>query len=223
VFSIVPARLNRDRRTDDGAFARRDANATRLYLDRVLPDAHAVVRRHRVVDATPDTAYDAALAADLTRLGPVVAALGALRAAPTRVGSWLRGTPAPATESFTFGDIPTRGTWVRLADVAGEEFVFGAVGTVWRPDIEWVDLAAAGFRRFDRPGYAKVAAGLSFRPYGDARTLVTDEARTTATDAAVERRFGRYWLVVRPFVGYVLGRVLARIAADVEKDRRSTW
>lgn len=190
------------------------------YIDRVLPDYHAVVRRHRVVDAPPDAVYDAALAADLTRLGPVVGVLGALRAAPLRIGAWLRGTTLSEPESFTFGDLPTRGTWVRLADVPGEEFVFGAVGKVWQPDIEWVELGSREFRTFDRPGYARIAAGLSVRPYGHDRTLVTYEARTAGTDPVAERRFGRYWRLVRPFVGYILGRVLARIDADAGEQRR---
>jgi hypothetical protein len=45
------------------------------------------------------------------------------------------------------------------------------------------------------------------------RTPVTYEGRTARIDPAATRRFGRYWRVVDPFVGYVLGRVLARLGA----------
>jgi hypothetical protein len=228
VFSDVADRLRRGRPTagnDTPGDDPGDAHAREedfLYIDRVLPDYDAVVRRHRVVDASPGAVYDAALAADLTRLGPVVGVLGALRAVPLRIGARLRGTAPSEPESFTFGDLQTRGTWVRLADVPDEEFVFGAVGKVWQPDIEWVELGAEELRAFDRPGYAKIVAGLSVRPYGRGRTLVTYEARTAGTDAVAERRFGRYWRLVRPFVGYILGRVLARIDADVGERRPET-
>jgi hypothetical protein len=198
------------------ATAATTSDAAPLRLDRYLPTYDAVSRRHVVVDAPPDETYAAALAADLTRLGPVVGLLGALRALPTRVVAWLRGTAAPDPESFTFGDLPTSGTWIRLDDVAGEEFVFGAVGAVWRPDIEWVELASEEFRGFDRPGYAKIVAGLSFRPYGEERTLLTYEVRTAGTDPVAAWQFGAYWRLVGPFVGYILGRVLARIERDAE-------
>jgi hypothetical protein len=175
-----------------------------------------VSRRHVVVDAPPAATYEAALAADLTRLGPVDGLLGALRGLPTRAVAWLRGTAVPEVTSLTLSDLPTRGIWVRLADVAGEEFVFGAVGKVWRPDIEWVELTSEEFRGFDRPGYAKIAAGFSFVPYGEGRTLVTYEARTAGTDTVSAWKFGLYWRLVGPFVGYILGRVLRWVERGAE-------
>jgi hypothetical protein len=223
VFATISDRLTRGKPTDD-AVEERDASGAKaqpLRLDHQLPDYHAVVRRHRVVDAPVEETYDAMLSVDLTDLGPLVGALGALRAVPIRVGAWFRGAAEPEPESISFGDLPSRGAWVRLDAVDGEEFVFGAVGTVWRPDIEWVDLDADEFRAFDGPGYAKIAAGFSFHPYGRGRTLVTYEARTAGTDATAERRFGRYWRLVCPFVGYILGRVLAAIAVEAERNSRS--
>lgn len=208
MFVTGAARLTGGSRTDGGT-------DRPLRIDRQLPEFQAVSRRHVVVDAATDETYDAMLSADLTRLGPVVGVLGALRALPTRVAARLAGTDA-TSDSLTLDDLPSRGTWVRLDEVDGEEFVFGAVGTVWKPTIEWVELGAEEFRTFETPGYAKIAAGLSVRPYGRDRTLLTYEARTAGTDATAERRFGRYWRLVAPFVGYILGRVLARIKIDAE-------
>jgi hypothetical protein len=189
-----------------------------MRIDRYLTDYDTVSRRHLVVDAPPERTYETMLSVDLADLGPVADALGTLRTLPARVGAWLRGSPVDTDlDSFTFGDLPTRGSWIRLADT-GDEFVFGAVGTVWRPDIEWVDLTAESFEQFDRPGYAKIVAGFSLRPYGRDRTLVTYEARTAGTDPVATRRFGRYWRVVGPFVGYVLARVLRRIGTVAEAD-----
>jgi hypothetical protein len=215
VFAPIASRLSR-RSLDERPDRDRPEPA---QIDRFLADYDAVSRRHRVVDATAEETYDAMLRLDLTDVGPVVDTLGALRALPERVGVWLDGRETDGkAASIRFGDLPTRGDWIRLADVPGEEFVFGAVGTVWRPSIEWVELSADAFGPFDRPGYAKIVAGFSFRPYGRSRTLVTYEARTAGTDATATRWFGRYWRVVGPFVGVLLGRVLRRIAAEAEAE-----
>lgn len=207
---------DRPRRSLDPSTATDDPDS-QLRIDEYLPTYDAVSRRHVVVDAPPDETYEAALAADLTRLGPIVGLLGALRALPIQLSAWVQGTPVPEPESFTFGDLPARGTWVRLDDRPGAEFVFGAIGTVWRPDIEWVELGSEEFHAFDRPGYAKIVAELSFRPYGRARTLVSYEARTAGTDLVSAWKFRQYWRVVNPFVGYILGRVLKRVKHDAEK------
>ncbi|WP_425504756.1 hypothetical protein [Salinigranum marinum] len=201
--------LIRGSRTDGGT------DAGPLRIDRQLPEFQAVSRRHVVVDAAIDETYDAMRSADLARLGSVVGTLGALRTLPTRVAARLAGTAA-TPDALTLADLPSHGTWIRLDEADGEEFVFGAVGTVWKPRIEWVELGAEEFRTFEAPGYAKIAAGLSVRPYGRDRTLLTYEARTAGTDPSAERRFGRYWWLVAPFVGYILGRVLARIKVDAE-------
>lgn len=79
---------------------------------------------------------------------------------------------------------------------------------------------AAEFATFDRPGYANLAIGVSVRPYGTDRTLVTCEARTATTDEASRRRFRRYWTLVGPFAGYLMGRVLETARTEVERGRR---
>jgi hypothetical protein len=211
VFATISDRLSRDSTAEP-------TDPEPLCIDRYLADYDAVSRRHLVVDAPPGRVYETRLSADLADLGPVADTLGVLRSLPARVRAWLCGSPVDADQkSFRFGDLPTRGSWVRLADT-GDEFVFGAVGTLWRPDIEWVELTADAFDRFDRPGYATVVAGFSVRPYGRGRTLLTYEARTAGTDPVATRRFGRYWRVVGPFVGYVLGRVLLRVKSAAEAD-----
>lgn len=188
-----------------------------MRTDAHLPDYDAVSRRHAVVDAPPETVYETMLSTDFTRLGPVVETLGQARALPNRVNAWLRGGSTSDPESLTLGELHTHGTWVRLDAVADEEFVFGAVGTVWRPDVEWVELDVDAFATFDRPGYAKIAASLSLRLYGTERTLLTYEARTLSTDPTARRGFRRYWLMVGPFVSYILGRVVVRIGRDAER------
>ena len=56
------------------------------------------------------------------------------------------------------------------------------------------------FVQFTEPGYAKMAMDLRALPDGEGARLET-ETRVFLTDASARRRFGAYWLVVRPFSG----------------------
>ena len=188
-----------------------------MLIDDFLPTFDATVSRHAVVDAPVGPTYDAAVTADFTRTGPAVRLLNELRTLPTRLSAALGGDEQPrTTDPLRLADLPSRGTWIELDAAPGEEFVFGSIGAVWQPDIDWVEVDAESYRAFGRPGYAKIAASVSVRPYGSGRTLVTYEARTATTDAASRRRFRRYWRVVGPFAGFLMARALDRIAADAE-------
>lgn len=192
-----------------------------MLVDRFLPDYDYTVVRHVVVEADSETTYEAMRTADLTDLGPVVRALGWLRAAPTAVSNWVRGRPTAATpDRLRLADVTETAEWTLLAATPGREFVFGTVGKFWRPDIEWRPVDADDFARFEDTGYAKLACSLSVRPYGDGRTLLSYEARTSTTDERSRRRFGRYWLVVGPFAGFLMTRALDRMRRDAETVRR---
>lgn len=188
-----------------------------MLIDDHLPAYDVTVARHAVVEADPETTYRAAMTANLLDLGPIVRALGWLRAAPTAILERARGRRAePTPDRLTFGDIGDSDEWVRLAEEQDEEFVFGAVGKFWQPAIEWRDVDPDEFADFEEPGYGKIAATLLVRPYGEGRTLLTYEARTVTTDPASRRRFRRYWRLIGPFAGYLMGKALERIAADAE-------
>ena len=74
---------------------------------------------------------------------------------------------------------------------------------------------ASGFFAFDRPGYVKVAMGLSARPVAG-RT----ELRVSTTDAASRQNFKLYWRVIRP--GSALARCSWRRAVRLRAEQAST-
>ncbi|WP_126664309.1 hypothetical protein [Haloterrigena salifodinae] len=188
-----------------------------MLIDRYVPEYDVTVIRHAVVDADPETTYEAMLTADLLDTGPIVRALGALRAAPIAIARRIRGeSGAPPPERMRFVDVPETDEWMLLEEAPGEEFVFGAVGKFWKPEIEWHRVDPEAFSAFDEPGYAKLAIGLSVRPYGEGRTLLSYEARTATTDDRARRNFRRYWRVIGPFAGYLMSRALERIESDAE-------
>jgi len=57
------------------------------------PEYDVTTIRHAVVDADPETTYEAMLTADLLDTGPIVRALGALRNAPMVIVRRIRGIP----------------------------------------------------------------------------------------------------------------------------------
>lgn len=108
--------------------------------------------------------------------------------------------------------------WLALGEAPGRELVFGAIGKVWQPDIDWKPVVVDEFRAFAEPDYAKIAAGFSIRPYGVDRALLSYEARTVGTDEAAGRKFLRYWWLVRRFVHVVMRGAVVTIKDLAEEE-----
>ena len=139
----------------------------------------------------------------------------------------LRSRPLPAPPTMRVADLfdvagkhDQDQPWVALGETPRRELVFGAVGKVWKPAIEWRRIEPEAFTAFDEPGWAKMAAAFTVHPYGTRRSLLVYEARTACTDPASTARFGRYWTLVSPGVGIVLRAALRSVRTTVEhRDR----
>jgi hypothetical protein len=189
-----------------------------MLIDDVLPRFDVTQIRHVVVEASPEETYRAVKAIDFMQMGTAVSVLNELRALPDRVRARLRGERwegMPA--SLTLEELVDSSGYVVLGERDADEFVFGAIGKFWKPNIEWVDVDPDEFAPFDRPGYAKLVIGFSVRPYGTDRTLLSYEARTATTDPSSRRRFKRYWTVIGPFAGFLMQQALAHIEVEAER------
>jgi hypothetical protein len=161
-----------------------------MLIDRLMPEFDATRIEHRVVAGRASDAYAAAVGVDFVdavRQSHALRGLLAVRAQTERLASVLRRSGSAVTaggpEALRLADLPEQGEWVRLGADPPNEIVFGVVGRFWAAETVWERIDASDFGAFARPGYAKIAANFSFRPYGEARTLVSGEARTRATDA----------------------------------------
>jgi len=96
------------------------------------------------------------------------------------------------------------------------EFVFGVIGRFWNGETKWEQIESSAFTSYRQPDFAKIAANLSPRRYGEERTLLSYEARTQATSDAARRAFLRYWALASPGAGFVMRSVLAMVAQAVE-------
>ncbi len=138
------------------------------------------------------------------------------------------GAVFPAIRDLTWGEVPLfrvlmgmrslgRSLGARQPILAGmtgmgfaelgrrdDELVYGAVGRPWSPTGGLVrlpgtpDEAVAVFAAFDEPGWARMV--MNFHLHDG---VLSTETRVWLTDAAAQRRFRPYWLVVRPFSGVI--------------------
>jgi hypothetical protein len=195
-----------------------------MLLDSLMPEFDATRIEHRVVDGRPADVYEAAIHCDFVdamRRSRIVRGLFALRAAAERVVATARRSRVvrPPAPTLRLAEMPQRGDWVRLGVDPPNEFAFGVVGRFWGGETTFEQIDSSAFTSFDSPGYAKIAASLSLRSYGDQRTLLSYEARTQATGASARRAFLRYWTLVSPGVGVVMRSLLALIEQETRAAR----
>ena len=181
-------------------------------LDEAMPAFDVVIAESLVVDGDPARVYEAARTLDFMRVRtPLLTVSFWMRGLPER----LRGNspPPPPRLVLAKGD-PLPG-WIVLGEERGVELAFGAVGKFWQSTIEWRDVPRGEFTEFAEPGFGKIACDLRVRPCGPGRTLLTYECRTATTSSDAREKFGRYWWLIRPFVGHIMRATLRTIRRDV--------
>jgi hypothetical protein len=189
---------------------------TQSLLDAHLPRYDVVLTEHLVIGAGTDVVFEAAKNFDfVTTKSPLITALMTARTVPSRLLGRPVATPQTLMLAKEQGSLPG---WLVLGEVPEREVVFGAVGTFWKADIAWKDVAADQFATFAEPGWGKIACHLLVRPDGPGRSILSYECRTATTDPVSQARMSRYWWLIRPFVAYILRAVLRTIRGNVSPD-----
>lgn len=200
-----------------------------MLIDEILPEFDATIIEHVVVDAPPKVVFDAARDMDFLQVhSPVVDAAMYVRGLPDRIGRQFgsdKTSPPPPEMRLAdlfdqSADSEAFNGWLGLAEVPERELVFGAIGKIWQPDIEWKPVTADAFADFAEPDYAKMAVVFSMREYGADRTLLSYEARTAGTDDDASRKFLRYWGIVSRFVRFVM-RAGVKTVKDLAEESTS--
>lgn len=182
-----------------------------MRLDELLPSPDFSERHERLIEASTEDTWEAMLElragdATLTRL------LMGIRSIPALLSG--RKLLPDRTGSGTFlenGPFPVLSLTPQVAAVAG------GVLQPWklRGGDPAPELDAGALVGFDEPGWVK--CGMDFRlEEAEGGTRLVTETRVTATDGETRRRFGRYWLVVRPGSGLIRGEFLRIIARKAE-------
>lgn len=173
-------------------------------IDRYLPHHQFSEEHSRFIPATPTQVLDAVSRPEVVD-DPIARGLIALRELPNRfagrlgLASKLQDRPSFSIANFTFLD--------RDGD---QEVAFGLAGRFWQSDYGLVDVHdAKAFDALDASGIAKLVMNFTAEPQ-DSGTLLTTRTRVWCGDAAAQRRFRLYWLLIRPASGLIRHRLLKR-------------
>jgi hypothetical protein len=86
-----------------------------------------------------------------------------------------------------------------VAEEPPQELVIAGIGQFWKPSGGLRKVTSKEqFQAFEEPGYAKVA--FNFRIQAG---KLSTETRIAGTDPQAQRRFGAYWLLIRPASGLI--------------------
>lgn len=170
-----------------------------------LPQFQFAEEHSRHVPAPPARVLDVAARPEVVD-DPVARGLIALRELPSRMAarlgmaSALRMRPAFSLADFT-----------PLGRDGDRELAFGLAGRFWQADYGLVALPdAQAFAALDAKGIAKLVLQFTAEPEG-AGTRLTTRTRIYCGDAAAQRRFRAYWLLIRPASGLIRHRLLRRV------------
>ena len=179
-------------------------------LDRFIPNPRLRQIDHVDVGAPLEKTWQAVRHIDLAR-SPLVAALFSLRALPDR----LRGRNASA-QHMSLEDISSPESGFRiLEERPGFSIALGAIGKVWRPHIDFLEVTADRFASFHEPGWVKVAWELRCEARGTGVTRIIVEVRVIATDAFSWRRFSDYFRIIGPFSHFIRRHMLSLVQRDL--------
>jgi hypothetical protein len=140
---------------------------------------------------------------------PLANLLGKLRYLPTLLGSAEARRRVRMDATRPFLDAVSSGKGSVVLEQSPDELVLGTIGKLHQiRDQEPADIRTGEqFVAFAEPDHEKLA--MSLRVIADgAQTLLVLEHRTRPVDAQAERRFRRYWKLIRPGGAFVTRQLL---------------
>jgi hypothetical protein len=192
----------------------------RSALDQYLPHFDAVLRHGAVIPASPDDAYAWLERFDFAQeCAEVGRAVAEMRAVPRGVAAVARQAERlPPRARFLLDDAVQNG-FVLLTERPGRHVVLGAVGKLWQPRIELLQLDRDAFAAFHEAKYVKAVIGFLVVPYGEDRTLLKIESRFLATDPSARAHFRRSWHADEPFITFLMRRVVLALKKIAKEQR----
>lgn len=172
----------------------------RLKIESWLPEYQFVERHSLLIDAPADRVYDAIRRADFAR-SFFVKALFFLRGLGRKPHAVRLGN----MEGFTI-----------LEEDRPREIVVGLEGPFWKPTCVLRKTTAETFRETQRGGTARAAWNFHVAREGSKTRLFT-ETRVNVVDDASRRKFRAYWMVVRPFSGFIRHMMLRAIRDEARQ------
>ncbi|MDO5494551.1 MAG: hypothetical protein Q4G64_02410 [bacterium] len=167
-------------------------------LSRLLPRARFSEHHHGIIDAPPESVWDAVMAVrwqDL-RIGRVLMLARGLGFSGRLERPWI--------DLFR----P-----VAMVEEGRPEFVyFAMVGKPWSPVPQSATPdSLEELQNFEEPGWLKYGMEWILTPLEGGRTLLETRTLCQPTDAAAHRKFRAYWTLIRPGSGLIRREIIGAV------------
>lgn len=184
-----------------------------VLLDELMPRFDFSERHQVTIDAPAEVVWSVLRTIDFGRL-PISRFLMALRG----MGALARRRARGAEERLmTLDSIGRYG--FRLIGEREDEVVIGLLGKFWKLAGEVIDFEPQHFTEIDARDCAKAAWNFHTAAAGD-RTALMTETRVLCPDEGARRRFGRYWVLIRPFSGLIRIEMIRAVKRRAERAKR---
>lgn len=170
-----------------------------MLIDDFMPQPDFSEVHQVEIGARPEAVYRALWTTDLGG-SPIIKGLLGLRSLPQRLIH--PDGPKSKVRKITLATIVANGFGV-LAEAPGREIVLGVAGPFWRPTGNVLPFNEENFRGDVPAGMARAVWNFAVQDAGSGRTVLVTETRIACGDRSRRRRFGAYWLFVRPFSGLI--------------------
>jgi hypothetical protein len=186
-----------------------------MLIERFAPHPDAIERHHLHIDAPKELVYAALWRTDFGA-SIVTKTLMRLRSLPSLL---LRTGHAPTPPRVLDLEAMMGTAFGKLDEKPGEEIVLGVSGRFWRPTGNLLPFHRSDF---DGPVASGTARGVwNFHVSGeDGGTRLFTETRVVCGDPASRRKFLAYWMVIRPFSGWIRLVMLRAVAAECASMRK---
>jgi hypothetical protein len=184
---------------------------------RLLPACHFEERHRQAGIVGPPKRIIAVIRGFDERQDAVLAKLLWARELP---GRWLarvwpgRGIPAHRRR-FGLADFS-------VLEEGDSDITFGLVGKFWELDFCLTPITGPeSFARLSGPGLAKLVLSFRVMPQEGGLWQLETVTRVYCTDATARRWMTPYWVMVRPFSGWIRRRILRQIKLATERTLQS--
>lgn len=187
-------------------------NCANQRLDEYLSQYHFSEKHSIIINASLEQVFRTAHDFDIGK-SSIIRVLIKMR---RRYGSLFSNKAQPHFEMGKLSELTATAGFIPLMENVNREIVFGFTGKFWQPAGVFVrDFTPAEFLDFNPPGYCKGIWNFYITGNPDGTTTLSTETRILCLGLA-KLLFPPYWLIVRPFSGWIRLEMLRMVKEEAE-------
>ena len=173
------------------------------------------VEKHKInINSSKEKVFQAIWSLDINK-SKIIRILFSLRGFYGMLG--LGKKPANLEHiGLSFEELIKKSGFIPLEEVRNQEIVVGLVGKFWQPTGKIQRLKATDFMNYYQTGYGKVAWNLYIMQNTGNNVTLSTETRIRCLGFQAKCLFLLYWMVIRPFSGWIRLEMLKIIKEQAE-------